>query len=99
LSRRQKADSISLKSGIRTLASLTHHMAQKPDWATVIQSVQNMSRTKAGIQNAVMTEPYIKMSRMSTSGKLSSLATFFVCHVSGDVKAKFCQESVLYRKV
>jgi hypothetical protein len=34
-----------------------------------------------------------------TSRKLSSLATFFVCEVSGEVMVKFCQESILYRKV
>jgi hypothetical protein len=65
LSRRQKADLISFRSCIWALASLTHLVTQKPDRATAIQSVHNVSRTKAGIQNAVTTEPYIKMSRMS----------------------------------
>jgi hypothetical protein len=62
LSRHWKADSISLRSCIRTLASLTHLVAQKPDRATTVQSVHNVSRTKARIQNTVTTEPYIKMS-------------------------------------
>jgi hypothetical protein len=34
-----------------------------------------------------------------TSGKLSSLATFFVYEVSGEVMVKFRQKSILYRKV
>jgi hypothetical protein len=68
-SRRRKVDSISFRSFMRTLASLTHHMAQKSDRATAVQSVHNMSRTKAGLQNAVTTEPYIKMSRMSNQRK------------------------------
>jgi hypothetical protein len=54
---------------MRTLASLTHHMAQKSDRATAVQSVHNVSRTKAGLQNAVTTEPYIKMSHMSNQQK------------------------------
>jgi hypothetical protein len=55
LSRRWKADSIYFRSCIRSLASITHHMAQKPDRTAKIQSVHNVSRTKAGLQNAVTT--------------------------------------------
>jgi hypothetical protein len=40
-------------------------MAQKPDQAIAVQSIHNMSRTKARHQNAVTSEPYIEMSRMS----------------------------------
>jgi hypothetical protein len=65
LSRRRKADSISFRSCIRTLASLTRLMTQKPDQTTAVQSVHNVSRTKAGLQIAVTIEPYIEMSLMS----------------------------------
>jgi hypothetical protein len=65
LSRHQKADLISFRSCIRTLASLTHFVALKPDRTPTIQSVHNVSRTKAGLQNAITTKPSIKMSRMS----------------------------------
>jgi hypothetical protein len=77
LSRRWKADSISFRSCIWTLASLTHHMAQKPDRTGTIQSVHNMSRTKAGLQNAVMTEPYIEMSHMSNQRKAEFVSDIF----------------------
>jgi hypothetical protein len=77
LSRRWKADSISFGSCIRTLASLTYHMAQKPDRTTAIQAVHYMSRTKAGLQNAVTTEPYIKMSHMSIQRKAEFVGDIF----------------------
>jgi hypothetical protein len=77
LSRRRKADSISFRSYIRTLASLTHRMAQKPDRTTAIQSVHNMSKTKAGIQHAVTTEPYIEMSHMSNQRKSEFIGDIF----------------------
>jgi hypothetical protein len=77
LSRRWKADSISFGSCIRTLASLTYHMAQKPDRTTAIQAVNYMSRTKAGLQNAVTTEPYIKMSHMSNQRKAEFVGDIF----------------------
>jgi hypothetical protein len=77
LSRHQKADSISFRSCIRTPASLTHHMAQKPDRTTVIQSIHSVSRTKAGLQNAVTTEPYIEMSCMSNQRKAEFIGDIF----------------------
>jgi hypothetical protein len=77
LSRRRKADSIFLRSCIRTLASLTHLVAQNHDRTTEIQSVHNVSRTKAGIQNAVTTEPYIEMSRMSNPRKAEFIGDIF----------------------
>jgi hypothetical protein len=53
-------------------------MAQKPDRATTVQSVHNVSRTKAGIQNAVTTEPYIKMSHMSNQRKAEFVGDIFL---------------------
>jgi Na+/melibiose symporter-like transporter len=97
LSRRHKADSISIRRCIRTLASLTHHIAQKPDRATAVQTAHNVSRTKAGIQIAVTTKPYIEMSCMSNQRKDEFIVTLFVCGVSGKVMVKFCQKPVLYR--
>jgi hypothetical protein len=49
LSMRRKDDSISFRSCIQTLSSPIHHMAQKPDRATAVQSVHNVSRTKTGV--------------------------------------------------
>jgi hypothetical protein len=49
---------------MQTLASLIHLVAQKPDLTNAIQSVLNVFRTRAGLQNAVTTEPYAEMSRM-----------------------------------
>jgi hypothetical protein len=77
LSRHWKVDSISFKSCIRTLASITHLMAQKPDRTTTVQSVHNVSRTKVGHQNAVTTEPYIEMSHMSNQRKAEIVGDFF----------------------
>jgi hypothetical protein len=77
LSRRRNADSISFRSCIRTLASLTLRMAQKPDQTTAIQSIHNMSRTKAELQNAVMTEPYIDISHVSDQWKAEFIGDIF----------------------
>jgi hypothetical protein len=77
LSRHRKAGSISIRSCIQTLASLTHLGAQKPDQATAIQSIHNVSRSKAGLQNAVTTEPYIKMSHMSNQQKAEFVGDIF----------------------
>jgi hypothetical protein len=77
LSRRQKADSISFRRCIQTLASFTHLVAQKPDRTTEIQSVHRVSKTKAGHQNAVTTEPYIEMSCMSNQRKAEFIGDIF----------------------
>jgi hypothetical protein len=77
LSRHRKEDSISFRSCIRALASLTHLVAQKPNRTTAIQSVHNVPKTKAGIQNAVTTEPYIEMSHMSNQRKAESVGDLF----------------------
>jgi hypothetical protein len=77
LSRRQKADLILFRSCIQTLASLTHHLAQKPNRTTAIHSVHNVSRIKAGLQNTVMTEPYIEMSCMSNQQKAEVIGDIF----------------------
>jgi hypothetical protein len=77
LSRSRKDDSISFISCIQTLASLTHLVAQKPDRTTAIQSVHNIFRTKAGVQNAVTTEPYIEMSRMRNQWKAEFVGDIF----------------------
>jgi hypothetical protein len=77
LSRRHKAYSISFRRCIRTLASLTHLMAQKPDRATAIQSVHNVFRTKAGLQNTITTEPYIEMSCMCNQRKAEFVGDIF----------------------
>jgi hypothetical protein len=77
VSRRRKADSISFRSCIWTLASLTHLLAQKPNRTTAIQSVLNVSRIKAGLQNAVTTESYIEMSHMSNQRKAEFIGNIF----------------------
>jgi hypothetical protein len=69
-------------------------IAQKPDQATAVQSVHNMSRTKAGLQIAVTTKPYIKMSRMSNQQKAEFVGDIF-CKQSfwgghGEISPKTC---------
>jgi hypothetical protein len=54
---------------MHTLACLTHLVAQKPDRTNAIRSVLNVFRTRVGLQNAVTTEPYVEMSRMSNQRK------------------------------
>jgi hypothetical protein len=76
-SRHRKAKEISFRSCIRTLASLTLFAAQKLDQTAVIHSVHNVSRTKARFQNAVKTEPYIKMSHMSNQRKDTFVGDIF----------------------
>jgi hypothetical protein len=89
---------------IQTLASLTHLMTQKPDWATAIQSVHNVSRTKVGLQNAVTTEPYIKMSRMSNQrkaefvGDIFHMRSFWGGHGEIPPKTCFIQVGMLCQK-
>jgi hypothetical protein len=52
-------------------------MAQKPYGTVTIQSVHNVSRTNAGLQNAVTTEPYIEMSHMSNQRKSEFIGDIF----------------------
>jgi hypothetical protein len=94
LNRCRNADSISFRSCIRTLAGLTHHMTQKPYRATVVQSVYNVSRTRAGLQILVTTEPYIKISRISNQRKAEFIGNIF-CMRSfwgghGEISPKTC---------
>jgi hypothetical protein len=77
LSRRWKADLISFRSYIRTLASLTHLSAQKTDRTPAVQSVHNVSRTEEGLQNAITTKPYVEMSRMSNQQKAECVSNIF----------------------
>jgi hypothetical protein len=77
LSRCRKANSISFRSCIRTLVSLNHLVAQKPDRTTAIQSVYNVSRTKARLQNVVTTKPPVEMSRMSNQQKVEFVGNIF----------------------
>jgi hypothetical protein len=60
LSGHRKADLIYFRSCIRTLASLTHFVAQKPNRTLAVQSVHNLSRTEIGVQNSVATKSYVK---------------------------------------
>jgi hypothetical protein len=69
LSRCQKPNLVSFRSLIQTLASLTHFVALKPDQTPAVQSIHNLSRTEAGLQNAVETKPYSKTGHMSNQQK------------------------------
>jgi hypothetical protein len=77
LSRHRKADLISFRSCIQTLASLTHFVALKPDRTLTVQSVHNVSRTKAALQNAVTTKLYVDMSHMSNQQKPEFIGDIF----------------------
>jgi hypothetical protein len=65
LHRRRKAKLVTSKMGAQTPTSFTHLVAQKPDQTPAVQSVRNLSRTEAGLQNAVSTKPCVEMSCMS----------------------------------
>jgi hypothetical protein len=77
LSRHRKADLISFRSCIQTLACLTHFVALKLDQTPTVQSVHNVSRTKSGIRNAVTAKPYVEMSRMSNQRKAEFVGDIF----------------------
>jgi hypothetical protein len=77
LSRHWKADLKSFISDIQTLATLTHLPAQKPDRTPAIQSVHNVSRTEAELQNAVTTKPYVKMGCISNLRKSDFVSNIF----------------------
>jgi hypothetical protein len=72
-------------------------MAQKPNRTTAIQSVHNVSKTKAGIQNAATTEPYIKMSRMSNQRKAEFIGDIFHMQTFWGGHGEISQKPVLYR--
>jgi hypothetical protein len=97
LSRCRKADLEFFRSGIQTLAILTHLAASKRDRTPAFQFVHCVSRTEAGLQIAVVTKPYVEMSHMSNQWKAEFLVTFFVCEDSGAIMVKFRQKPVLYR--
>jgi hypothetical protein len=65
LSRCQNADLISFRCCIQTLASLTHFRAEKPDQTPAVQSVHNLSRTETGVQNTIVTKPYVEIGVIS----------------------------------
>jgi hypothetical protein len=94
LSRRQKDDSISLRSCIRTLASITHFVAQKADRTNAIRSVLNVFRTEAELQNAVTTKPYVERGRMSNQKKADFIGDIFCMRSCwgghGEISLKTC---------
>jgi hypothetical protein len=98
LSRHQKADLISFRICIQTLASLTHFVALKLNRTPTVQSVHNVSRTKEGFQNVVTTKPYVKMSRMSNQRKAEFVGDIFHMRRFWEGHDEICQP-VLYRKV
>jgi hypothetical protein len=79
-------------------------MAQKPDRTTAVQSVHNVYRTKAGLQNAVTTEPYIEMSYMSNQRKAEFVGdSFFMWSFWGGhgeilPRTYFIQEGMICQK-
>jgi hypothetical protein len=77
LSRHWKADLDSSISGTQTLATLTHLVAQKLDGTPAVQTVHNVSRTEAGLQNAVTTKPYVEMSCMNNQQKSEFVGDVF----------------------
>jgi hypothetical protein len=94
LNRHRKADLVSFRSCIQTLASLTHFVAQKPDQTPAVQSVHNLSRTEAGIQIALASKPYVKTGRVSNQqkaefgGDIFSIQSFWEGH--GEISPKTC---------
>jgi hypothetical protein len=60
LSMHRKANLVTFRSCIQTLANLTHFMAQKPDQTPAVQSIHNLSGTEAGLKNAVAAKTVCK---------------------------------------
>jgi hypothetical protein len=52
-------------------------MAPKPNRTAAMQSVNNVSRTEAGLQIAVTTKPYAEMSRISNQRKAEFVGDLF----------------------
>jgi hypothetical protein len=77
LSRHRKADLEFFRSVIQTLATLTHLVAQKPDQTPAVQSVHNLSRSEAGLQNTIATKPYGKTGHMSNQQKSEFIGNIF----------------------
>jgi hypothetical protein len=104
LSRHRKADLIPIRSSIRALASLTHVAAQKPEQTPTFQSVHPVSRTEAGLEIAVTTKPYAKMSRMSNQQKAEFISDIFhmqrFCGGHGKISPKtyFIQVGMICQK-
>jgi hypothetical protein len=104
LSRHRKSNLVFFRSCIQTLATLTHHGAQKPDQTPAFQSVYSLSRTDAEIQNAVMTKPYVKMSHMSNQRKdkfvsdIFRMRSFWRGHGKILPKPYFIQEGMICQK-
>jgi hypothetical protein len=102
LSTHQKADLISFRSYILTLASLTHFVALRPDRTPTVQSIHNMSRTRAGLQSAVTTKPYVEMSHMSNQWKaefvddIFYMQIFWEGHGKNSPRTYFIQEGMIY---
>jgi hypothetical protein len=79
-------------------------LAQKPGRTTAVQSIHNVSGTKAGFQNAVTTEPYIKMSHMSNqrkaefAGDIFCMRSFWGGHGEISPRTYFIQEGIICQK-
>jgi hypothetical protein len=95
----RKADLVSFRSRIQTLASLTHFVALKLDQTPAVQSIHNLSRTEAGLQNAIATKPYSETGRISNQQKAEFVGNIFhirsFCGGHGEILPK----PDLYRKV
>jgi hypothetical protein len=52
-------------------------VAQKPNRTIEVQYVHNVSKTEAGLQNAVTTKLYVEMSRMSKQRKAEFVSDIF----------------------
>jgi hypothetical protein len=99
LSRCRKDDLEFFRSGIQTLATLTHHGAQKPDWTPAFQFVYSLWITDAEIQNAITTKPHVKMNRMTHQQKAKFVGDIFYMRCFCGGHGEILPRTVLYRKV
>jgi hypothetical protein len=80
-------------------------VAQKPDRTNAIQPVLNVFRTRAGLQNAVTTEPFVEMSRMSNqwkaefTGDIFHMRSFWKGHGELSQKTYYIQVGMICRNI
>jgi hypothetical protein len=73
----QKAELVTSSFCFQTPANFALFVAQKPDQTLVSQSIQNLSRNRTWLQNAVAANSYVKTDRMSNQQKYEFVGDIF----------------------
>jgi hypothetical protein len=100
LSRHRKADLVSFRCCIQTLASLTLLVPQKPEQTSVYPGCPGYGRWCAqGLQKSVAIKPYVKTSHMSNQRKVEFVGDIFRLWSFWGGHGKISEKPILYRKV